>query len=804
MERLFQDLRYAIRMLIKNSGFAAISILALALGIGANTAIFSVVNSVLIRPLQFSEPDRLLMTYATDPSIGQERIPFCVADFLDWRSQNRVFEKVAAFSSNRFTYTGGESPEQLPGAWVTADFFEALGQQPELGRTFLPDEDQPGRAPVVIVSHGFWQRRLGADPNVLGRQITLNNNAFSIIGVMPPGFTFPERDNELWAIERLDTPSRRGPYYMWGIGRLAPGATIVEARAEMDSIARRIQQETRSTKNDGTFTAIGLTERIVGNVRPALLVLMAAVIFVLLIASANVANLLLARAAAREKEIAIRQALGASRARLIRQMLTESVLLAAIGGAIGLLLAQWGIDALLALSPEDIPRLNEIKMDGRALGFTILISILSGVVFGLAPALQSSKINLNDTLKEAGRSNTESASRRRLRNALVVSEIALSLVLLVSAGLMIKSFVNLQNVSPGFNAENILTMQLSLPRSKYTNSAQTTAFYSQLLEKVEALPGARSAAISISLPPNNLEVSDNFSIEEHPTPAGESDPIAPIVFVSSKYFATLGVPLLRGRVFTDNDRDGAPPVVIVNDALARQYFGAEDPVGKRFKEGTASGDNLWMEIVGVVGNVKYTGLDAKEEPAYYLPFLQNPIRFMYLAVRSDSNPTALLASIQDEVRTLDKDLPIARARTMSELLSESVAQPRFRSLLIAIFAGVALMLAAIGIFGVISYSVSQRTHEFGIRMALGANPGDIVRMVLVQGLKLALLGAGLGLAGSYAATRLLSSLLFNVSPTDPLTFVGIATLLTVIALLASYIPARRATKVDPMVALRYE
>ncbi|HKP85675.1 MAG TPA: ABC transporter permease, partial [Blastocatellia bacterium] len=479
-------------------------------------------------------------------------------------------------------------------------------------------------------------------------------------------------------------------------------------------------------------------------------------------------------------------------------------LLAAVGGAVGLLLAQWGVGALLALSPDDIPRISEVKIDGRVLGFTFLISMLSGIVFGLAPALHSSKINLNESLKEGGRSAMEGFRQRRLRNLLVVAEIALSLVLLVSAGLMIKSFLKLQNVNPGFNAANILTMQLSLPRTKYTNPAQTAAFYKELLNKVEALPGAKSAAISISLPPNGLEVSDNFSIEEHPTPAGESDPIAPVVFVSPKYFTTLGVPLLRGRYFTENDRDEAPPVVIINEAMARQYFGAEDPIGKRFKQGTLAGGNPWMEIVGVVGNVKYTGLEAKEEPAFYLPHQQNPIRFMYLIVRGDSDPTALLPSIRSEVWSLDKDLPVARVRTMEQLLSESVAQPRFRTLLLAVFAGVALLLAAVGIYGVMSYSVTQRTHEMGIRMALGANPGDIVKMVVGQGLKLALVGAGAGLAGAYGATRLLESLLFDVSATDTMTFAVIPALLTGITLLASYIPARRATRIDPMVALRYE
>ncbi|MGA9773856.1 MAG: ABC transporter permease [Blastocatellia bacterium] len=801
---MIKDLRYAIRMLFKNPGFSAIAIFALALGIGANTAIFSVVNAVLFRPLPYPEPESIVMTYGLNPAIDDGRVPLCVADFLDWRSQNRVFEHVAAFSDNRFTYTGGESPEQFHGAWVTADFFEVMRVQPELGRTFLPDEDQPGHSPVVIVSHSFWQRKLGADADVIGRQILLNNGPFSIIGVMPPGFTFPERDIELWAVEKLDTPTRRGPYYMWGIARLSTGATVEQAKAEMDLIARRIQQETNSTQNDWTFTALGLTERIVGDARPALLVLLAAVVFVLLIASANVANLLLARATAREKEIAIRRALGASRARLIRQLLTESLLLAICGGATGLLLAQWGVDLLVALGSDEIPRLQEVRIDTTILGFTLLVSMLSGIIFGLAPALQSSKLNLNETLKEGGRSNSEGSNRRRLRSALVVAEIALSLILLISAGLMIKSFLRLQNVNPGFNADNILTMQLSLPRSKYTKAIQTTTFFQQLLGKVETLPGVESAAISISLPPNNLEVSDNFQIEEHPTPPGETEPSAPILFISPKYFTTLNVPLLSGRYFTDNDSADAPPVVIINEALARKYFGASDPVGKRFKEGLAAGDNAWMEIVGVVGNVKYTGLDSKEEPAFYMPHLQNAWRFMYLIVRSSSNSQGLLPAIRSEVWSLDKDLPVARVRTMNELLSESVAQPRLRTMLLSIFAGVALLLAAVGIYGVMSYSVTQRAHELGIRMALGASSSDILRMVVGQGFKLALVGAALGVTGAFAVTRLLESLLYNVSPTDTIIFVAIPLLLTSVAVLASYIPARRATRVDPIIALRYE
>jgi len=804
MDNLIHDLRYAVRMLWKNPGFTVIAILALALGVGANTAIFTVVNTILIRPLPFQEPERLVMTYGMDASIGHDRTPMCVADYLDWRAQNQVFEKLAAFSENRFNYSGGETPEQVDGAWVTADFFETFKALPAIGRTFLADEDQPGHAPVVVVSHRFWQHRLAGDPNVIGKPIKLNNNIFAVIGVMPPGFTYPTPNHELWAIERLDPPARRGPYYMWGIGRLAPGATLEQARAEMDTIARRVQAATHSTQNDWTFTAIGLTERIVGNVRPVLLVLLGAVVFVLLIASANVANLLLARATAREREIAIRRALGASRARLIRQLLTESTLLALCGGAVGLLLAQWGVDLLLALSPDDIPRLQEVRIDGRVLGFTLLISMLCGILFGLAPALQSAKLNLNESLKEGGRSNSEGGSRRRLRDMLVVTEIALSLVLLIGAGLLIRSFVKLQGVSPGFNASHILTMDLSLSRSKYPDATHTTAFYRQALEKIEALPGVESAAISLSLPPNYLEVTDSFSIETHPAPPGESLPDVPIVFISPKYFSTLGVPLLRGRAFTDADKDGAPGVTIINETLARQYFGDENPIGQRMKVGGSERDNQWMEIVGVVGNVRYTGLDAKEEPAYYLPHPQASWRSMYVVVRTAGNPLDLAPSIRNQVWSLDNDLPVAQVRTMEQLLAESVAQPRFRTLLLGIFAAVALLLAAVGIYGVISYSVSQRRHEIGIRMALGASRTDILRLVVGQGLKLAVIGTALGLAGAYGATRLLETLLFGVSTTDAVTFLGISGFLMVIAGLASYVPARRATRVDPMVALRHE
>ncbi|HVG21515.1 MAG TPA: ABC transporter permease [Blastocatellia bacterium] len=804
METIIKDLRFAIRMLSKNPGFTVVAVIALALGIGANTAIFTVVNAILLRPLPFKDPARLVMTYGMDPKIGQDRIPLSVADYLDWRSQNQVFESMAAFSDNSFNFTSGETPEQVRGARVTADFFAVLGAQAEMGRTFQPEEDRPGADPVVVVSGGFWRRQLGARPDVIGQQINLNSRAYTVVGVMPASFSFPE-EVVLWTAQSLDPPARRGPYFMWGLGRLRPGATVAQARMEMDTVARRIQQETRSTQNDWTLTAVSLTEQIVGNVRTELLLLLAAVVFVLLIASANVANLLLSRAAAREKEIAIRSALGASRGRLVRQLLTESLLLAFVGGAVGLLLALWGVDVLVALSPNNIPRLNEVAVDGRVFGFTLLVSLSSGILFGLAPALYSSRLNLNESLKEGGRGASESFGRRRLRSALVVAEIALSLMLLIGAGLMIKSFVRLQGVNPGFNPENILTMQISLPGAKYSETSKTSTFYQQLLTRVESLPGVQSAGLAFSLPPDLLEVSDNYAVEEHPTPPGESDPIAPVNFVSTTFFKTLGIPLVSGRFFTDDDNPNSPDVVIISEAMAKRYFGSESPLGKRFKQGGLDRTaNPWMEIVGVVGDVKYSGLAAKPEPAYYLAHRQATLRSMYLVVRTASDPASLAPAIRGEVWALDKEQPVARVRTMEELLSRSVSQPRFRTLLISVFAATALLLAAVGIYGVISYSVAQRTHEIGIRMALGARQGSILKMIVGQGLRLALIGTGVGLAGAYLTTRVLSSLLFGVSATDTLTFVGIPLLLTGVVLLASYVPARRATKVDPLTALRYE
>lgn len=800
---MLQDLRYGVRSLRKNPAFTTIAVITLALGIGANTAIFSVVNGVLLRPLPYPDPDRLVMVHGISLQASQDQTPLCEADFLEWRSQNQVFESLAAFSSNRFNYTGGESPEQIEGAWVTADFFSTIGIQPALGRGFLPGEDMPGAPQTVVVSDKFWRQYLGSNPNVIDQQITLNARAFTIIGVMPQGFLFPERDTELWAAERL-APTRRGPFYMWGVGRLSPGATLDGAQREVDLIARRIQDQINSPTRDWTWTSVSLAERIVGKIRPALLVLLAAVFFVLLIACANIANLLLARATAREKEMSVRIALGASRARLLRQLLTESLLLAAIGATAGLPLAIWGVRLLVALSPADFPRLQEISIDGRVLGVTVLAAMVCGLIFGLAPALQSSRLNLNESLKEGGRS-ADGSGRRRMRSALVVTEIAFSLMLLVGAGLMIKSFMKLQSVSPGFKPDHILTMHLTLPRARYDTKEKVNNYNQQLIERVTAVRGVEAAGLSISLPPDNLEVSDSFSIEGKPWPPGASEPIVPIVLISPQYFTALGVPLLQGRGFNAIDKEGSPLVVIINQTLADRYFPDETPIGKRLKVGGAERPrNPWMEIVGVVGDLKYSGLDAKPEPTYYTPLAQDAWRAAYLVVRAPMNPTNLAPAIREQIWALDKDMPIANVATMDRLLAESVAVPRFRTLLLGIFAALALVLASVGIYGVISYSVTQRTHEIGIRMALGAQGRNVMTMVIRQGIVLALTGVAIGLAGSVALTRLMETLLFEVSTTDSATFAGVAALLIAVALLACWVPARRASRVDPMAALRCE
>jgi putative ABC transport system permease protein len=804
LEEFVRDIGYGLRMMRRAPAFSAVVVLTLALGIGANTAIFSVVNAVLLRPLPFKDPERVVMVWLNGAeAAGGDRVPMSLADFLDWRAQTHSFERVAFFHTDNFNYAGGDTPEEVNGAVTSADFFNVFGARAEMGRTFLPEEEKPGAARVVVVSHGFWQRRLGADPRAVGREITLDSQPYTVVGVMPAVFDFPHEEVELWAAYQIQPPTGRGPNWLRGVARLRQGVAIQQARAELNALPdpERPNQPPQGKR----FNVLGVNDYLVGDVRPALLTLLGAVALVLLIATANVANLLLARSASREKEVAIRTALGASRARIVRQLLTESLLLASLGGGLGLLFAYWGVELLLALNPVQIHRLQQSTLDARVLTCTTAVSLLTGLFFGLAPALQASKAGLNETLKEGGRSSTEGAGRRRLRGALVVAEMALSLMLLVGAGLLVRSFISLRRVDPGVNPSHVVTMQIPLPRTKYSKDEQRLGLYEQLLARVEGVPGVESAALASSLPPDLQTLWNPFSIEGRP-PRPESElPVGDYILVTPEYFSALGIPVLRGRAFTDADREGAPRVCLINQTLAREFFPGEDPLGRRLKQGPDRPDNPFMEIVGVVGDVRYEGLDAKVQPAYYLPFAQNGWGDMSLLVRSSAtDPAALVPAVRGELRALDPELPLAGVRTMDELLTRSVAEPRFRTLLLAVFACAALLLAAVGIYGVMSYTVAQRTHEIGIRMALGAQGRDVLRLVVGQGVRLTLVGVLLGLAGALLLTRVLTGLLFGVSATDPLTLVCVPLLLSLAALLACYVPARRASKIDPLVALRYE
>jgi putative ABC transport system permease protein len=801
MGTLLQDLRYGVRMLLKKPGFTVVAVIALALGIGANAAIFSVVNAVMLRSLPYSDPDRLVV-------LRENKLPqfpeFSVSpgNFLDWQKQNTVFEKLTAvrgFSYN-LVDTGSE-PERLRGARISAGLFEMLGVKPAQGRTFTAEEDTPGHENVVILSNGLWQRRFGADPNILGRSLMLNSTSYTVIGVMPPTFQFPDRETELFTPIAFDAKQaeQHGAHYISAIGRLKPGVTIEQARTEMSAIAARLAQQYPDSNTGWGVSLFQMQEYEAREIKPALLILLGAVALVLLIACANVANLLLARATARQREIAIRTALGASRWRVVRQLLTESVLLALVGGGLGLLLAIWGTDLLLALAPKDLPRGQGVTLDGRVLAFTILITLLTGVVFGLVPALQASRPNLNETLKEGGRGPT--GGHHRVRGSLVITEVALALVLLIGAGLLLRSFYRLQQVDPGFNPKNALTIALSLPGKKYAEDDQQAAFFAQLIEQVSTMPGVVSVGATQSLPIHDDYVL-GFNIQGRPPDPPGEEPNTNYYAVSPGYFKAMGISLLRGRLFTEQDKKDAPRVAVINETMAKKFFPGEDPIGKGIN--VTNGPERFREIVGIVSDVKQYGLDQPTTAQTYEPFLQEPFSGMTLIVRTEGDPTALNSTIRSQVLSIDKDQPISRIRPLEQIVYESVAKQRFSMLLLGVFAVVALILAAVGLYGVMSYAVTQRTHEIGIRMALGAQQKDVIRLVVGQGMVLALIGVVIGLVASFALTRVMATLLFNVSATDPLTFLAIPALLTVVALAASFVPARRAMRVDPMIALRYE
>jgi len=804
MEAIFKDMRYGVRSLGKHPGFTAVAVITLALGIGANTAIFSVVNAVLLKPLPFSDPERLVWVWDTHPQLA--KIPTSLPDFLGWKEQNRSFEHLAAFTSGKMFVDAGDGTTDTPIALVTPELFSVFQVSPILGRTFTEEETLPGRFRVAVLSHAMWQSRFGSDPNVTARTIQLNGAAYTIIGVMPPGFSYPDRA-ELWRPLPID-PAKLdpGPHYLKVVGRLKPGVTLAQAQADMSIIAARLSQQNRE-KNAGHGVKLErLTNVVVGDIGLALYVLLGAVGFVLLIACANLANLMLARVGARQKEIAVRTALGASRLRIVRQLLIESIMLAIVGGLVGLLLAFWAVSWVVSLSADTIPRVHEISVDPRVAGFTLLVSVLTGLLFGLAPAIQVSRPDLTDALKESGRS-TAGLRRNRLRSTLVVSEVALSLVLLVGAGLMIRSFAKLNQVDPGFKPAQVMTLGVSLLRTKYPEDEQVAQAYSQILEHAAAVPGVESVAAISDLPLTGSNISDSFTIEGRPPIAKETEPSTEYHIVTPRYFESMGIPLLSGRDFAQNDTRQSPNVVVINDVFARRHFVGENPLGHRLKLQGQERDPL--VIIGVVGNVRQLGLDERLTPELYVPLLQDPLspdyqRSMTLVVRSKSDPGAIAGSLRAAVTSVDKSLPVYELKPMTEHLRDSLARRRFNLILLTVFSCVALALAAVGIYGVISYGVTQRTHEMGIRMALGAKPRDVLSLVVRQAMLLALGGVGIGLLASWALTRLMKGLLFSVSVTDPMTFVAIAVLMTLIALLACLIPALRATRVDPLVALRYE
>jgi len=805
MSGLIKDVRYGVRSLWKRPGFTAIAVITLALGIGANTAIFSVVNAVLLKPLPFNEPERLVWVWDTQPQLATT--PTSLPDFLGWKQQNQSFDHLAAFQSGKMFLDAGDgitTDTQL--GLVTPELFSVFHVNPILGRTFTSEETLPGRFRVAVLSHSIWQSRFGSDPNVSGRTIQLNGAAYTIIGVMQPGFSYPDRA-ELWRPLPID-PARLdpGPHYLKVIGRLKPGVALAQAQADMSTIAARLSQQNRE-KNAGHGVKLErLANVVIGDIGLALYVLLGAVGFVLLIACANLANLMLARVGAQQKEIAVRTALGASRLRIVRQLLIESIILAIGGGVIGLLLAIWAVSWVVSLSADTIPRVQEISVDPRVAGFTLLVSVITGVLFGLAPALQVSRPDLTDALKESGRT-TAGLRKNRLRSALVISEVALSLVLLVGAGLMIRSFAKLNQVDPGFKPAQVLTMGVALLRARYPADEQVAQTYSQILERTTAVPGVVSAGAISDLPLTGSNTSDSFTIEGRPPIAKEAEPSTEYHVVTPRYFESMGIPLLSGRDVAHTDTRQSPNVVVINEVFARRHFAGENPLGHRLRLQGQERDPLL--IIGVVGNVRQLGLDEQLTPEVYVPLLQDPLsttyqRSMTIVARTKSDPGAIAGPLRAAVASVDKSLPVYALKAMTEHLHESLARRRFNLILLTVFSGVALALAAVGIYGVISYGVTQRTHEMGIRMALGAKPRDVVQLVVRQAMVLALGGVGIGLLAAWALTRLMKSLLFNVGATDPLTFVAIAALMSLIALLACLIPARRATKVDPLVALRYE
>ena len=814
MSGIFQDLRYAVRQLRKSPGFTAVAVITLALGIGANTAIFSVVNGALLRPLAFREPNRLVHVWHVPPAKsfpGMTTFAVSAANYLDWQSQNQVFENMAIYTYHVFTLTGGEKPEQVDASAVSSNFFETLGVQPMLGRVFSTQEDRPGRSNVVVLSHRFWQEHFGSNADIVGHNINIDGQSFLVAGVMPPSFRYPDFAH-VWTPMAWTDKERavRGEHHYSVVARLKSGIALKQAQAEMNTISSRLEQLYPEDNKGWGAVVVSLHDDLVSDVRPALLVLLGAVAFVLLIACVNVANLALAKTLSRRKEIAIRTALGASSARVLRQILSETVLLALAGGAIGLIYARFGVRLIMAFLADKLPHSVEVGLDLRVLGFTAIISILTGIIAGALPALRLTKADVNQALKQGlGRTDSDSGGHRT-RSLLVVAEVALSLVLLIGAGLMIRSFQQLHGVNPGFETRGVLTMTAAISRAKFPSPTQHISFFEQVLQRVRTLPGVESAGVIDDIPLNQNGSHQPIAIEGRPVVAMSEQPEVDVRLISPGYMGAMRIPIVRGRDFGDTDAAGRPAAILISASMAQHFWPGEDPLGKRLTL-TFFPESV-REVVGVVGDVKLDGLD-QDRPStiLYMPLAQISAPSvgwqsfpMTLVVRSATKPTGIVSAVTNAVHQVDREIPLRDILTMDELVTNSISQQRFNMLLLGAFAALALLLAAIGIYSVLSYSVKRRVQEIGIRLALGARIGDVLRMVIVEGMKPTLLGVVLGTVGALAMGHVLASLIYGVKPTDPLTFLVVAVLLAAIALFATIIPAYRASKVDPLAALRYE
>jgi predicted permease len=810
MGQFVQDLRYAIRTLLKKPSFCAIAVLTLALGIGANTAIFSVINAVVLKPLPYAQPESIVQIWEYDRRQGPEEGSVSPHNFADWRNQTTQFEQMAAYRYTNFTLTDGNQPESLRGSAASSSLLSVLGAKPALGRDFLPEEDTPGKNRVVILSDGFWHRRFAGNPEILDQTVQLNGESYTIIGVMPKGFEFPS-EIDLWSPLGLDLARiERGNRFLFAVGRLKTGTTLSMAQTEMETVADNLAAQNPNFNTNSGIHLVSLHEQIVKkSVKTSLFVLLGAVGLVLLIACANVTNLLLVRATARRKEIAIRLSIGASRWHLVRQFLTEGILLSVIGGGLGLLIAWWGVDLILAVVPNTLPRVKEISVDSSVLTFTLLASLVAGTLSALVPAFYGTKLDLNHTLKESGQSVASSSLRQGVLGFLVSTEIAVALVVLIGAGLLLTSFLRLQQINPGFNPSNLLTVQLSLPNAKYRDAKERARFYQQSLERINSISTLESAAAVSDLPFSGSRSMSSFDIEGRPTQPSDDTIVADHRVVSPNYFKTLDIPLVEGRDLDNRDDQKSTGVVIVNQSWARTFFPNDNAMGKRIRIGDDSevalyGNPIWREVVGIVGDIKHGDLTVQAKPEMYVPYLQQPIARMMFVARGKGDSTSLTAAIRNEIQRLDSNLPIYNIRLMDERLARSILPQRFNAILIGIFAVVALILAMMGIYGVMAYTVEQNTRDIGIRIALGAQNRDVMGMVIKQGLKLALVGIGVGLIAAYLLSRTITDLLYGISPTDAITFISVALLLIGVALVACSVPARRAMKVDPMIALRYE